>query len=70
MKLTADTITDAQIRGLGEQSATTGRYCDAMWCDYALIAECDRARYDIPPGCDRRSARAHCAKILNARSAL
>jgi hypothetical protein len=68
MKLTAATVTDAQIRELGTQLVAAGAYCAAMWCDYALIADRDCKHYDIPRGCDRYKARARCAELINARN--
>lgn len=60
MDLTADNITDDQIRELREtQSPITGN-C-AYLCSLAL-GEHDH------PGCSRGEARARCAEILNRRN--
>lgn len=66
MNITGDNISDDQIRELGVDSVSRGDYLTAMWCDYALITE--PTRCDIPAGCDRTSARAHCAKLLMDRA--
>lgn len=58
-------ITDDQIRKLGARLVSEGKYCAAMWCDYALVS--DSRRYDIPRGCDRETARQRCAEAINAQ---
>lgn len=63
--LTADTITDEQIRELGAELELRCHYSAAMWCDYALVFE--TAKFFIPHGCERMAARARCAEMLNAR---
>ena len=63
MKLTADTITDDQIRALRARLGSetyAGSSDDAADCEIAIAA---------PIGSLRRvQARARCAEILNARS--
>jgi hypothetical protein len=66
--ITAETITDEQIRELGLELRMSGRFLTmAMWCDYALL-EPD-VRVYVPRGCERDAARAQVASFLNARSA-
>lgn len=59
MKLTADTITDGQIRGLRTWAMQNARYDVAARCVEALKS---RTR----PKSVRLEARARCAEILNA----
>lgn len=64
-KLTADTITDEQIRGLRDESAALptarARRDRTEICDIALD------RFALSSAKAKRSARARCAEILNAR---
>ena len=55
MKLTADTITDAQIR-------------DLFYADEIAAIELPVATLPGWSAADRQEARAHCAELLNARS--
>lgn len=63
MTLTADTITDEQIRGLLDEVARTG---SGDKYRHALIALGERR---ASPGHTRHESRARCAEILNARAA-
>jgi hypothetical protein len=65
LEVTAETITDKQIRELGAASAKRGDFLTAMWCDYAL-ATADGS-VDVPAGCEAAAARARCAAAYNAR---
>lgn len=61
MKVTGDTITDAQIRAVGNTPAQAEDVEDVG--DYASLGEL--ARFAL---LGRPSARRRCAEILNARS--
>jgi hypothetical protein len=63
--LTADTITDAQIRELRNEMKRLG---DEDKPARRLAQECNLA-LNLPRGFDRDMWRSHCAKILNARGA-
>lgn len=65
---TADNLTDDAIRKLGAASRDSD-WGTAMWCDYALVTPEQAVRYFIPTGCDRSTARARVAQILNERAA-
>ncbi len=60
--LTAETITDEQIRELARTSYNT------MWTRECLIALGEVTTVNNPEA-DRAEARARCAEILNTRSA-
>lgn len=61
MKITADTITDAQIRELRRtQSPVTG---NCAWLCMIALGEDDESTAP-----ERADARARCAEILNARA--
>lgn len=70
--ITADTITDDQIRALARTALTASQHRD---CEIALRARREMlttiagqlARY-YPTTKERRAARARCAAILNARA--
>lgn len=71
-KLTADTITDAQIRELARTALTASQHKD---CTLALRARREmltligrRLERTYPTTRQRKAARARCAEILNARS--
>jgi hypothetical protein len=60
MKLTADTITDEQIRGMRRAALHFDELVTAMTCTVALGE-------DNSSTADRQVARARCAEIFNAK---
>lgn len=71
--LTADTITDEQIRELRQRALYAKPFCDSYVvddCDSALGLAPTRYRRDAskPDAAAIRRARARCAEILNARA--
>jgi hypothetical protein len=58
--ITADTITDKQLRELREESASFGLDDIESWCDVAL-------GHHNPGYLTKNACRARCAEILNAR---
>ena len=58
--LTADTITDEQIKALRDRALLGGDYSTAQSCTDARLHDSRRVR---------SAARARCAEILNARAA-
>lgn len=77
MKLTAATITDAQIRALKADLLAEGHAGseDVAICSYALpgstrwVPIADWGESLPVPNADRRAARARCADLLNERNA-
>jgi hypothetical protein len=62
--LTADTITDEEIRGLAADVTVTGEYRLIWVCEDALLDEAKSVHDHVR----RQRARARCAEILNART--
>ena len=74
MKLTADTITDEQLRELRNDALKAGDtdlvvMChDALPGTYRWVDVADWGESRPVPEADRMDARARCAEILNARA--
>jgi hypothetical protein len=62
VKVTADTITDKQIRQLREDTLLRGDRC----ADLEIIAATDVALWSEPGSDKERRGRARCAEIWNA----
>ena len=64
--VTAETITDAEIRALRDALVRDGFLFDASVEERAQLTVCDDALY--APTALRARARARCAELLNARA--
>jgi hypothetical protein len=66
--LTADTITDEQIRALRAEAVAAGDAVGIFWCEVALGLE--RATRDDGTPLTAHDARQACADVINAARAM